>query len=94
LDAQLAKNWEIKERYRIKFSFDFFDFLNHPNFNSSGLEGAGWDPADISCGTTALCSPSNSLITSSSAVTGFGAVTTVQQSKGYRELQYALKFSF
>ena len=27
------------ERYRVKFAMDFFDLLNHPNFNSNGLEG-------------------------------------------------------
>ena len=93
-DAQLAKNWQIKERYRIKFSMDFFDILNHPNFNSNNLEGTGWAPSQISCGTTELCSPTNPTITSTSAVTGFGTVSTLQVGRGSRELQYALKFSF
>ena len=39
-DGQLAKNWYIKEKYRIKFSMDFFNLFNHPNFNSSNLEGS------------------------------------------------------
>ncbi len=93
-DAQLAKNWQIKEKYRIKFAMDFFDFLNHPNFNSSGLEGTGWAPATISCGSTELCSPSNPTITASSTPSGFGTVSTLQTSRGNRELQYSLKFSF
>jgi hypothetical protein len=93
-DAQLAKNWQIKEKYRIKFSMDFFDFLNHPNFNSAGLEGTGWNPSSISCGSTQLCSTSNPVVTASSTPTGFGSVSTLQVGKGNRELQYALKFSF
>jgi hypothetical protein len=93
-DAQLAKNWELKEKYRLKFAMDFFDFLNHPNFNSNGLEGTGYAPADISCGTAALCSASNPTITATSAVTGFGSVSTLQTSRGNRELQYSLKFTF
>ena len=93
-DAQLAKNWQIKEKYRVKFAMDFFDFLNHPNFNSSGLEGTGYAPADVSCGTAALCSAANPTITSQSTVSGFGAVTTLQTSRGNRELQYSLKFTF
>jgi hypothetical protein len=93
-DAQLAKNWQIKEKYRVKFAMDFFDFLNHPNFNSSGLEGTGYAPADVNCGTTQLCSASNPTITSQSTVSGFGAVTTLQTSRGNRELQYSLKFTF
>jgi hypothetical protein len=93
-DAQLAKNWQIKEKYRVKFSMDFFDFLNHPNFNSSSLEGTGYAPADISCGTTALCSASNPTITAASTPTGFGTVSTLQTARGNRELQYSLKFTF
>ena len=31
-DMQLGKNWKIKERYGIKFSFDFFNIFNHTNF--------------------------------------------------------------
>jgi hypothetical protein len=92
-DAQLAKNWQIKERYRIKFSMDFFDLLNHPNFNSNGLEGTGWAPSTIQCGTE-QCSTTNPTITSSGLVNGFGTVSTLQVGRGNRELQYALKFSF
>ena len=50
MDGQVAKNWEIREKYRIKFSMDFFDLFNHPNFNSGSLEGAGWNPSNINCG--------------------------------------------
>ena len=92
-DSQLAKNWMIQEKYRIKFSMDFFDFLNHPNFNSSGLEGTGWAPSTITCGSAA-CSATNRVVTGSSAVTGFGTVSTLQTARGNRELQYTLRFSF
>jgi Carboxypeptidase regulatory-like domain/TonB-dependent Receptor Plug Domain len=92
-DAQLAKNWIVKERYRIKFAMDFFDILNHPNFNSNGLEGTGYAPATIACGD-APCSPTNNVVTSQSAVTGFGAVQALQVGRSNRELQYSLKFSF
>jgi hypothetical protein len=93
-DAQVAKNWNIKEKYRVKFAMDFFDFLNHPNFNSGNLEGTGYAPSTVECGTTALCSASNPTITSQSAVTGFGTASSLQIGRGNRELQYSLKFSF
>jgi Carboxypeptidase regulatory-like domain/TonB-dependent Receptor Plug Domain len=97
-DAQLAKNWSFRERYRIKFAMDFFDLLNHPNFNSNGLEGTGYTPANINCGATA-CGPSNPsrLVTSQSPVangSGFGTVSGLQVGRGNRELQYSLKFTF
>jgi hypothetical protein len=92
-DAQVAKNWNIREKYRVKFAMDFFDFLNHPNFNSGNLEGTGFAPSTISCGS-APCSASNPTITSQSAVTGFGTASSLQIGRGNRELQYSLKFSF
>ncbi|MFZ0808021.1 MAG: carboxypeptidase regulatory-like domain-containing protein, partial [Candidatus Sulfotelmatobacter sp.] len=89
-DVQLAKNWKIKERYGIKFQFDFFNLLNHPNFDSFNLEGAGYVPGSVACGSTA-CSPVNNVITSQTAVTGFGTAGSVHPG---REIQYTLKFTF
>jgi hypothetical protein len=94
LDAQLGKNWMINEKYRIKFAMDFFDLLNHPNFNSNGLEGTGYAPANIYCGGTNPCGPTNRVVTSQSAVTGFGSVQALQVGRSNRELQYSLRFSF
>jgi hypothetical protein len=91
LDGQLAKNWSIKEKYRVKFSMDFFDMLNHPNFNSSSLEGTGYTPTASCAGG---CSPTNNVITSQGPVNGFGSVQNLQVGRGNRELQYSLKFQF
>jgi hypothetical protein len=95
LDSQLAKNWNFKERYRIKFAMDFFDLLNHPNFNTNGLEGTGYAPANLTCGAAA-CGPTNPnrVVTAQSAVTGFGQSQSLQIGRSNRELQYSLKFSF
>jgi hypothetical protein len=95
LDGQLAKNWQIKERYRVKFAMDFFDLFNHPNFNTSGLEGTGYAPSTLTCGSAA-CGPSNPsrLVTAQSPVSGFGSTSSLQTGRGNRELQYSLKFSF
>jgi hypothetical protein len=95
LDSQLAKNWYVKERYRIKFAMDFFDLLNHPNFNSSGLEGTGYAPSTLTCGAAA-CGPTNPnrVVSAQSAVSGFGNVQALQVGRSNRELQYSLKFSF
>jgi Carboxypeptidase regulatory-like domain/TonB-dependent Receptor Plug Domain len=95
LDGQLAKNWQIKERYRVKFAMDFFDLLNHPNFNSNALEGTGYAPGTLTCGSAA-CGPSNPsrLVTAQSPVTNWGTVSALQVGRGNRELQYSLKFTF
>jgi hypothetical protein len=88
--VQLAKNWRIKERYGIKFSFDFFNLLNHANFNSTNLEGAGYQPGSVTCGANA-CSPLNNVIQTQTAVSNFGTAGAVHPG---REIQYTLKFSF
>jgi hypothetical protein len=97
LDGQIGKNWVFNERYRLKFAMDFFDMLNHPNFNSGGLEGTGYSPSStVSCGGT-VCTPTNNVITSQpdpNQLTGFGKVYALQVGRGNRELQYSLKFSF
>ncbi len=89
-DVQLAKNWKFKEHYGIKFQFDFFNLLNHANFNSGNLEGAGYNPSSITCGSNA-CSPVNSTVTSQTAVTNFGTAGSVHPG---REIQYTLRFTF
>jgi hypothetical protein len=103
VDGQLAKNWEIREKYRIKFSMDFFDLFNRANFNTASLEGAGWAPSNVTCGgniqvdgvtTTAPCSTTNSVITTNSTPSGWGQAGSLQSGKGFREIQYGLKFSF
>jgi hypothetical protein len=94
LDGQLAKNWQVHDKYRVKFTLDFFDILNHPNFNSNGLEGANYNPSSVTCGTAA-CSADNPTITAQSTVAaGWGQAGSMQSGKGKREIQYGLKFSF
>src|SRR5258708_33498984 len=46
-DFQFAKNWNFKERYRIKFSLDMFNIFNHANFPGSDLEGAGFSASGL-----------------------------------------------
>lgn len=96
LDGQLAKNWTFREKYRVKFAMDFFDLLNHPNFNSSGLEGTGYVPTTLTCGDAACGSGNpNTLVTAQAgAPTTFGNVQVMQVGKGNRELQYSLKLTF
>lgn len=93
-DFQMAKNWYIKERYRIKFSMDFFNLFNHPNFNSGNLEGANFAATNLVCGPAKTeCTPTNNVVNDpQTASNGFGQATAIQGTA--RQLQYALKFSF
>jgi hypothetical protein len=70
MDAQLAKNWYVKERLRIKFSMDFFNLFNHANFNSGNLEGAGFTSSNpVYCGGATAASP-GSATTAPTGATG------------------------
>jgi hypothetical protein len=98
VDFQLAKNWMVKERLRIKFSMDFFNLFNHPNFNSANLEGANFTATGLLCGPSQTeCTPSNNIVSGGSWPTagnaaGFGQANAIQGTP--RELQYTLRFSF
>jgi len=90
VDLQLAKNWNFKERYRVKFAMDFFNLFNHANFLS--IPGTNFNAGGLQCGTTA-CSPTNNVITGQNAGQNgsFGQAGSVHPG---RELQYSLKFTF
>jgi hypothetical protein len=101
-DVQLAKNWNFKEHYRVKFSVDFFNIFNHANFNTNGLAN-GFTPS-VSCGTVAPCGKAlnaggtafvtdltNNVVTAQGGSGNFGQTFGVHPG---RELQYTLRFTF
>jgi len=107
IDMQLAKNWNFKERYRVKFSVDFFNLFNHANFNTNGLAN-GYTPGGLHCndaigpcgvsvtnaagvGVKSTPNLANNVVTSQNAASGFGQTFGVHPG---RELQYTLRFSF
>ena len=110
VEDQLAKNWYFKERYRVKFSMDFFNLFNHANFNSGGLEGTGFTSSSpVYCGGAtavpkdAKGNPIPNLSTGQPCSATNNIVTSASTPSGFgqansvhfgRELQYALKFSF
>jgi hypothetical protein len=96
-DFSVDKNWKIKERATIQFRMDFFDLLNHANFNAS--QGTFTPVNSVNCGPVVgtrqynPCSPTNNIITAQSATAGFG---TSNQTIGNaaRQLQYQLHINF
>jgi hypothetical protein len=97
VDAQLAKNWLFKERFRIKFSLDFFNLFNHANFIGSNLETQGFNAGGLLCGAgQTACTPTNNVVSAqlgnpNSISSGFGQANAVHPG---REIQYTLRFTF
>jgi hypothetical protein len=92
-DVQLAKNWNFKERFHVKFSMDFFNLFNHANFFGQQLEATGFNGGNLVCGGVNPCSPTNNVVTgqNGSPNANFGQAQAVHAG---RELQYTLRFSF
>jgi len=105
-DVQLAKNWQFKEKYRLKFSLDFFNMFNHANFPGSDLEAAGFSASGLHCndavgpcglsvnpmtGVTTNLANNVVSVQDSGANSNFGRTNRVQPG---REIQYTLKFTF
>jgi len=96
VDIQFAKNWTIKERFRLKFSFDAFNLFNHTQFRgdnsfNSGIAGnVNCGPADGN-GQYQPCGPSNHVITRWDGPGTLGQATTTRPA---REFQYGLKLTF
>jgi hypothetical protein len=94
-DLAFYKNWKVKERVGIQFRAEFFNAFNHANFRGD-LVNNQFTGQQALCGPTAAatpCSPTNSVIT---GTTGSVAKTFGQASRtrGPREIQYAIKFTF
>jgi Carboxypeptidase regulatory-like domain/TonB-dependent Receptor Plug Domain len=91
-DVQLAKNWILRERFRIKLQFDFFNMFNHPNFSGNNLNTT-YSGSGLICGGVTVCSPTNNVVTGqeSGVLGNFGQAIAVLPP---RQIQYGLHFSF
>jgi hypothetical protein len=73
-DMGLYKNWHFKERFNLRFSMDFFNAFNHPNFDANSVQGVGnqagffYNGSGVYCGAKGAggfyepCSPTNNVI--------------------------------
>jgi hypothetical protein len=80
LDLSLFKDFAISERYRMQFRSEFFNILNHPNFNAPGFGGNG------------VVAVGNSLNFNSAT---FGQIGSTRDAPyDPRQIQFALKLFF
>jgi hypothetical protein len=90
-DLAFYKNWKVKERLGVQFRMELFNAFNHANFRGD-LVNNQFNGQKVVCGAAA-CSPANSLITGTtgSVANSFGQAS---RTRGPREIQYAIKFTF
>jgi hypothetical protein len=80
LDLSLFKNFQVTERARLEFRSEFFNILNHPNFNYPGFGGNGVVAVS---GSTNFNDPT------------FGEIGSTRDAPyDSREIQFALKLYF
>jgi hypothetical protein len=85
LNASIYKNWKFKERYGVQFRAEFFNVLNHPNFQNpyGSVGGIGNNdpssPGGFGCG----CNTPD-----------VGAGNPIIGSGSMRAIQLGLKLSF
>ena len=79
-DFSLFKNFQVTERMRIEFRSEFFNLLNHPNFNYPGFGGNGVNAVS---GSTDFTNKA------------FGEIGSTRDNPlDPREIQFALKLYF
>jgi hypothetical protein len=59
-DLGLYKNWKVTEKVNVRFSMDFFNALNHTNFDANGIQGVGNQAGFFYNGSGVYCGPQNS----------------------------------
>lgn len=87
LDASVQRQFNLTERWRLQFSAEFFNALNHPNFGSSSI-----DPNLKNVGTFGRAS--QTLASSLAPTQGQGGFNPLYQVGGPRSIQLALKLKF
>ena len=103
-DMSLDKNWPLfHEKATIKFSLDFFNLFNHPNFNPASLS-QGSPFSAVNCGgPTGVdpvtnhklynpCSATNNIVSAQDTQSGFG--TSSGLIGNARQIQYGLHINF
>ena len=80
LDFSTFKDFQLSERFNLQFRAEFFNILNHPNFNAPGFGGNGVWPISGSGNFTS---------------SNFGEVGSTRDAPyDPRQIQFALKLRF
>jgi hypothetical protein len=99
VDFGVDKNFKISERIKAQFRFEFFNLFNHPSYSAQGVihhQTIGFNNivyGDASGKAVPLTSATQILSATPAPGSNFGRTQSIREN-GYRQLQYALKFTF
>ena len=99
VDFGVDKNFKISERIKAQFRFEFFNLFNHPSYSAQGViinQTIGFNNiayGDASGKAVPLTSATQILSATPAPGSNFGRAQRIREN-GYRQLQYALKFTF
>lgn len=93
LDLSLFKNFQLTERVRMEFRSEFFNILNHPNFNAPGFGGNGVVAIGGATDFTPHVDPVTQAITYGNGHFGESG-STRDAPYDPRQIQFALKLYF
>jgi hypothetical protein len=85
LDFSTFKDFNLSERFRLQFRAEFFNILNHPNFNAPGFGGNGVNAVSGALNYTQQTGAGNT----------FGAIGSTRDAPNDpRQIQFALKLYY
>jgi hypothetical protein len=85
-DFSMFKGIKISERFSAQFRAEFFNILNHPNFNSPGFGGNG---------VVAISNSTNFNNVSPDGITNFGEIGSTRDAPfSPRQIQFAAKLYY
>jgi hypothetical protein len=96
VDFGVDKNFKITERIKAQFRFEFFNLFNHPSYSAPHNQTIGFNDTvygDSSGKVVPLTSATQILSATPAPGSNFGRTLSIREN-GYRQLQYALKFTF
>lgn len=103
VDFSLRKNFSLTERFKMQFSFDFFNLFNHPQYQASAIN-MGLDftspntaatPEFVTAGGAGTTSLSNAVAIQNTTLNpGTFGFAGQSRENGWRQMQYGLKIFF